>query len=60
MLFSRFELTINGEVLEAKAYGEPVNVVRHDPAVDVKGATFTALAVKQENNEWIAQCVVDV
>jgi len=28
--------------------------------VEVKGATFTELAVKQDGDWWIAQCVVDV
>lgn len=33
----------------------------HQPAVEIKGATYTALRVAQENNGvWIAQCIVDV
>ena len=33
----------------------------HRPAVEVKGATFTELAVRQQTDgSWIAQCVVDV
>jgi SHS2 domain-containing protein len=61
MLFSRFELSIEGERLEATAWGEPVDVARHQPAVEPKGATYTALEVRQrEDGSWLAQCVIDV
>lgn len=61
MLFSRFEVTLNGETLQATAWGERVDVDRHQPAVEVKGATFTELRVRQDpDGTWIAQCVVDV
>jgi SHS2 domain-containing protein len=61
MLFSRFEVRIEGEQLEGIAWGEPVDVVRHHPAVEVKGATLTQLRVAQEpDGTWVAQCVVDV
>jgi tRNA nucleotidyltransferase (CCA-adding enzyme) len=61
MLFSRFEVTIEGESLHGKAWGERVDQQRHQPAVEVKGATFTALEVYQrEDGSWLAQCVVDV
>ena len=61
MLFSRFEVKINAQELHGKAWGERVDIQRHQPAVEVKGATYTALCVKQdENGNWVAQCVVDV
>ncbi len=61
MLFSRFALRFNDHSLHATAWGEPVEVARHQPAVEVKGATYTELSVKQdEQGRWIAQCVVDV
>jgi SHS2 domain-containing protein len=61
MLFSRFDVRIAGDTLEADAWGEPVEVARHAPAVEVKGATLTELAVRQEpDGRWLAQCVVDV
>jgi SHS2 domain-containing protein len=46
--------------LTATARGEPVDVARHEPAVEIKGATYTALAVEQTDGQWRAQCVVDV
>lgn len=61
MLFSRFEVHIRDESLEGAMWGEKVDASRHHPAVEVKGATYTALRVKQqEDGIWIAECVVDV
>jgi SHS2 domain-containing protein len=61
MLFSRFAVHLNDHSLHATAWGEPVDVARHQPAVEVKGATYTELSVKQDRHgRWIAQCVVDV
>ena len=61
MLFGRFEVQLDGHVLKACALGEPASVTRHEPAVEVKGATCTALRVAQaDDGGWLAQTVVDV
>ena len=61
MLFSRFEVQLEGKRLDAKVWGEALDVARHHPAVEVKGATYTALKVAQQpDGGWLAQCVVDV
>jgi len=61
LLFSEFDVTIAGDELVAEARGEPVDVERHAPAVEVKGATMTELAVRrQADGRWYAQCVLDV
>jgi len=61
MLFGRFEVHIAGGTLSATLFGEPVDRSRHQPAVEVKGATYTALDVhKEADGRWIVQCVVDV
>lgn len=61
MLFSRFEVQIQDGQLQAMAWGEDVDTVRHQPAVEIKGATYTALSVSQDaQGQWCAQCVVDV
>jgi tRNA nucleotidyltransferase (CCA-adding enzyme) len=61
LLFSRFEVHVKDHVLNAHAFGEPMDTKKHHMAVEIKGATYTALRVAQESNgEWIAQCVVDV
>jgi len=61
MLFARFRVSIDGHRLAAEAWGEPTDVARHHPAVEVKGATYTTLRVAREaSGEWVAQTVVDV
>ncbi|MDJ0955894.1 MAG: archease [Arenicellales bacterium] len=61
MLFSRFEVRLRENGLSGHLWGESVDVVRHHPAVEVKGATLTTLSVTQnENRQWVAQTVVDV
>jgi tRNA nucleotidyltransferase (CCA-adding enzyme) len=61
MLFSRFEVRIDGGSLRGRAWGEKVNTERHDPIVEVKGATYTCLHVgRSVDDGWVAQCVVDV
>jgi tRNA nucleotidyltransferase (CCA-adding enzyme) len=60
LLFGRYEVRVDGSRLEGTAWGEPVDLVRHAPAVEVKGATYTALEVQESNGCWTAQCVVDV
>ena len=60
MLFSRFAVRLDDHLLEAKAWGEPIEVSRHRPAVEVKGATYTALRVVSTGEGWMAQTVIDV
>jgi SHS2 domain-containing protein len=61
MLFSRFKVHCDNTSLQAKAWGERVDVEKHEPAVEVKGAPYTSLLVKQdESGGWLAQCAVDV
>jgi SHS2 domain-containing protein len=61
MLFSEFRVRINDHRLQATAKGEAIDIRRHQPAVEVKGATLTELKVALNGNgHWSAQCVVDV
>lgn len=60
MLFRRFDVNIVDGNLDATAFGEAIDVQRHQPVVEIKGATYTELSVYRENDQWIAQCVVDV
>jgi len=62
MLFSAFDVTIADGFLKAVARGEAVDAARHEPAVEVKGATFTELRVHRDEKTglWTAQCVIDV
>lgn len=60
MLFHHIDVTIEGSHLRGVAYGEPVDIERHQPAVEAKGATATELYVGEKDGRWRAQCVVDV
>jgi SHS2 domain-containing protein len=61
MLFSRFDVSMEDGRLRATAWGEPVSVKRHQPAAEVKGASYCELEVtRQPDGWWLAQCVVDV
>ena len=60
MLFGDYRVEIDDGRLRATAYGEPVDVERHQPAVEIKGATLTALQVANGPDGWRVQCVVDV
>jgi SHS2 domain-containing protein len=62
MLFARFDVRLDdGRALTATAWGEPIDVGRHHPAVEAKGATMTTLRVAREpDGTWLAQTVLDV
>ena len=61
MLFGRFAVRIDDGRLEGTLWGEPVDVERHAPACEPKGATYTALSVaKNPDGTWSAACIVDV
>jgi len=61
VLFSRFAVRIEGTRLNGTLWGEPVDVGRHAPACEPKGATYTALKVAADDKGlWSAACVVDV
>jgi tRNA nucleotidyltransferase (CCA-adding enzyme) len=61
MLFSRYKVYIDGPRLKGQMWGEPVVVEKHQPAVEIKGATYTSLRLAEDaDGRWMAQCVVDV
>jgi len=61
MLFRHFKVEFEGTRLQGTACGETVDRERHQPATEVKGATYTALAFYESPpGVWHAECVVDV
>jgi tRNA nucleotidyltransferase (CCA-adding enzyme) len=61
MVFGRFAVRIEGTRLKGTMWGEPVDVERHAPACEPKGATYTALRVAEESDgSWSAACIIDV
>jgi len=61
MLFGRFAVRVEDGRLEGTLWGEPVDVQRHAPACEPKGATYAALKVEADGDGiWSAGCIVDV
>jgi SHS2 domain-containing protein len=66
LVFGRFAVAIAGDAahgwrLTGRAGGEPIDRHRHQLGVEAKGATMTALAVRQQDDgTWWAECVIDV
>ncbi len=61
MIFGAWQVELAGHRLVARVAGEPVDRLRHQPVVEVKGATYTDLLVEQDvEGNWRGQCVVDV
>jgi SHS2 domain-containing protein len=60
MVFSRFEVRIEGNRLAGSAWGEQLDRARHQANVEVKGATYHLLSVREQGGRYVAQCVVDV
>jgi tRNA nucleotidyltransferase (CCA-adding enzyme) len=62
MIFGKFSVQIDDAFrLRGLATGEGISVERHRPAVEIKGATLTELAVAEDRpGAWRAQCVLDV
>jgi SHS2 domain-containing protein len=60
MVFSKFEVTIEGQSLSGIAWGERLDRARHETRVEVKGATYHMLKVGKQDSGYAAQCVVDV
>jgi SHS2 domain-containing protein len=60
MVFSKFRVKMEGVSLTGTAWGEQLDQVRHEPNVEIKGATYYLLKVTEADGRFVAQCVVDV
>ncbi|MDJ0699093.1 MAG: archease [Woeseiaceae bacterium] len=61
MLFGAWHVRLENHSLDATVAGERVDRDRHQPVVEVKGATYTELAVSQDDTgSWHGRCIVDV
>ena len=60
MVFSKFKVTMEGASLTGTAWGEKLDQERHEPNVEIKGATYYMLKVGETDGRFVAQCVVDV
>jgi SHS2 domain-containing protein len=59
MLFSRFEVWLDGTRLTAHAWGEPMNPDRHELRLQVKGARADTPHVARHGEGWMAQAIME-
>jgi len=63
-IFSRFRADISENAgrfdLQGEGWGEPLDPARHRAKTEVKGIAYAGLHVCREEDQWIAQCVVDI
>jgi SHS2 domain-containing protein len=60
MVFSKFEVKMERTALSGVVWGERLDRARHEARVEVKGATYHMLSVREQDGRYTAQCVVDV
>jgi SHS2 domain-containing protein len=64
MIFSKFECNIEEKDgrfhLKCMAFGEKLNVERHEPKVDVKAITMHMFEIKKTEEGWKATVLVDI
>lgn len=59
MVFSKFKVKINKLKVIAEAYGEKLQD-KHNLKTEVKAATYSALKVEKDKNNYVVRCIVDV
>jgi SHS2 domain-containing protein len=61
IIFNRFEITtITDTELKAKAYGEKINLAKHELKTQVKAATYHMLNIEQNEDGYQARVIFDV
>ena len=60
LLFGRYAVRLDGNRLTGEAWGAAMSPEDQELAVEPKGATYTALRVRRDGSDFVAECVVDV
>ena len=60
MLFGRFEVRLGESDLSAVAWGEPLDVGRHELDMEIKAVTYHGLKVEPDGEGWLAEVIVDL
>ena len=61
MVFSEFKIkTMKNLKLKADAFGEKLDQKKHNIKTEVKGATYSMLRTGKKDNNFFAQCIIDV
>ncbi len=61
-LYALFDVAIDGTgcILEGTIGGEPIDRARHILDHEVKAATRHGLSLRRQNDEWVAEVIVDI
>jgi len=60
LLFAEFTVSVTEEGLSAVIRGEPVDPSRHRLLHEIKAITYHQLEVRQTDDGWIAEVIVDI
>lgn len=60
LLFSKFDVKIDGLYLEAKLFGENIDREKHNLRIDVKAVTLYRFKLYYEDKFWRAEFVLDI
>jgi SHS2 domain-containing protein len=60
LLLSRFVVRVGADGLSGEAWGEPLDRERHRLEHEVKAITYHGLTVRQTEEGWLAEVIVDI
>ena len=60
LVLCRFQVALYDGRLEATAEGEPLDLARHQPGMEVKAITYHGLKVESSADGWLAEVIVDL
>jgi SHS2 domain-containing protein len=60
LLLGRFEVQVSATGIDATAWGEPFDGVRHRLLHEVKAITYHGLRVEETAEGWLAEVIVDI
>jgi SHS2 domain-containing protein len=62
MAFSKFDVKVDGKnfKLDARCWGEEINLKRHEMKTNVKAATYHQMKIEKSGNLWKAVVILDI
>lgn len=60
IVYHRFAITITEQGLHGQAWGEPLDLTRHELSHEVKAITYHGLSVAETPTGWMAEVIVDI
>ena len=52
--------SVTDNTLEAQISAEPLDASRHELGAEIKAVTYHALQIRQENDRWVGQVILDI